>query len=75
MKVSVCEKCQHCKRYVWSHSYLPSNYHAIGMSHAYHKCELENKRCLDMKRCPKWEEKSKDEAMFDIAAKRLEGKI
>lgn len=55
MRVSDCKKCQHCKRYVWSHSYLPANYHAIGMSHAYHKCELAKKRCLEVKRCPKEE--------------------
>ena len=55
MKVSHCERCEHCRRITWSHPYLPANYHAIGMSHAYHKCELAKKRCIEVKRCPKEE--------------------
>lgn len=52
-KVRDCIRCEHCKRYVWSHSYKPLNYHEIGMSHAYHKCELTGIRVTKMKRCPK----------------------
>ncbi len=51
MKVQKCQECKYYKRLRWSHSYKPSGYHAIGMSHAYGFCELHNKRCLDIKNC------------------------
>lgn len=50
MKVSVCEKCKYCKKYTWSSSYKPANYHIIGMSHRYAYCELNKKRCLEVKK-------------------------
>lgn len=53
MKVKDCEKCDHCQRRTWAQRYQPSNYHAIGMSHAYHVCLIASKRCLDVKKCPK----------------------
>ena len=49
MKVSVCERCEHYIRKVWSQYYVPNNYHPIGFSHAYAFCKKYNKRCLDVK--------------------------
>ena len=51
MRVKDCIGCRYCKRYVWSQPYKPSGYHAIGMSHAYHKCEAYGKRCTEVKFC------------------------
>lgn len=51
MKVRICEKCQYYQRKVWSHLYEPSNYHTIGMSHAYGFCQKYKKRCLSVKKC------------------------
>lgn len=48
MKVSVCEKCEHYIRKVWSQYYVPNNYHPIGMSHAYAFCKKYNRRCLNV---------------------------
>lgn len=53
MRVSQCERCEYCKRYVWSHTYKPANYHAIGMTHAYHKCDLAKERIINVRHCPK----------------------
>ena len=53
LKVKDCGSCEHCKRYVWSHLYTPASYHAIGMSHAYHKCSLSGQRIIEMDCCPK----------------------
>lgn len=52
MRVKDCRGCIYCKRYTWSHVYLPAGYHAIGMSHAYHECEIEKKRCIQVSKCP-----------------------
>lgn len=51
MRVKDCQGCVYCKRYVWSHSYKPGNYHTIGMSHAYHWCERYGMRCLEVSTC------------------------
>lgn len=56
MKVKDCQGCKFCKRRVWSHYYLPNNYHAIGMSHAYAYCEKYGERCLEIKKCNRKEE-------------------
>ena len=51
MKVKDCEHCEYYKRKVWSSYYKPSNYHAIGVSHAYAYCEKHKSRCLNIKKC------------------------
>lgn len=51
MRVKDCQGCIYCKRYVWSHSYKPKDYHAIGMSHAFHWCEKYGMRCLEVPIC------------------------
>jgi len=51
MKVRDCKKCVYCKRKTWTSYYKPLNYHAIGMTHAYHYCERYKKKCLDIKGC------------------------
>lgn len=51
MKVSICEKCPFYKRKRWSHRYEPTEYHAIGMTHAYGYCTYFNKRCAEIKKC------------------------
>ena len=51
MKVSNCQKCKHYRRRVWSSRHQPTNYHAIGMSHAYGYCEKHKTRCLQVKGC------------------------
>ncbi len=51
MKVSICEKCKHCRRRAWRTYYKPNNYHAIGISHAYAYCEKHKERCLKIKEC------------------------
>lgn len=53
MKVKDCKGCPFCKRRVWVSIYTPANYHTIGVSHAFHRCEKAGKRCLDVKKCPK----------------------
>lgn len=60
MRVKDCQGCQHCKRKVWSSVYKPPNYHVIGVSHAYHYCENQKKRCLDVKFCSGYEEDEQD---------------
>lgn len=49
MKVSQCRQCKHHQRKVWSTSYKPSDYHTIGISHAYGYCQKYNKRCSKVK--------------------------
>lgn len=51
MKVSNCKNCAFCKRKTWTSYYKPTNYHAIGMTHAYHYCERYKKKCLIIKGC------------------------
>ena len=51
MKVKYCQNCKHYKRKVWSSSYKPLNYHAIGVSHAYAFCEKHKTRCVNGKHC------------------------
>lgn len=51
MKVSICEKCKYYRRKTWSTYYKPSNYHAIGVSHAYAYCTKCKERCLNIKKC------------------------
>ncbi len=51
MHVKDCEKCEYCIRKVWSQVHMPKNYHAIGMSHAYHFCLKFNQRILSIKKC------------------------
>lgn len=60
MRVKDCEKCDYCQRCVWTQKHKPRDYHAIGMSHAYHVCLLEFKRCLDVKKCPKEKEEKNE---------------
>jgi len=50
MKVSKCERCKHYKRRVWSQRYEPTNYHAIGMSHAYGYCTAHKRRCREVRK-------------------------
>lgn len=51
MKVKDCKNCSLCIRKVWSSYHTPSNYHPIGMSHAYAFCDLHKKRVRDVKKC------------------------
>jgi len=51
MKVSLCKKCKNYERKVWTHYYIPSNYHAIGMNHAYAYCNKLKERCGKVKNC------------------------
>ena len=60
MRVKDCQGCRHCSRRVWSSSYKPANYHAIGVSHAYHYCEYHKDRCLNVRVCNDYEEESPD---------------
>lgn len=56
MRVKDCKGCRYCQRKVWSSSYKPANYHAIGVSHAYHYCELNEERCLEVKFCASYDD-------------------
>lgn len=58
MRVKDCVSCRHCTRRTWVQSYKPANYHTIGFSHAYHRCEFHKKRCSEVKRCESFEDKS-----------------
>ena len=49
MRVSDCAKCKYYERRTWSSSYKPSNYHQIGISHAYAYCRLFRMRCSNVK--------------------------
>ena len=53
MKVKDCKKCECCERRTYSTYHVPTNYHPIGMSHAYAYCSLHKKRVLEVKRCEK----------------------
>ena len=57
MRVKDCNGCEHCKRKVWSDYYKPTNYHAIGMSHAYAYCEKYKERVLNIKGCKQGDKK------------------
>lgn len=61
MKVQDCEKCKHYKRCTWSQYYIPTNYHPIGMSHAYAYCTKHKRRCVEIKKCYEKENKYADE--------------
>jgi len=54
MKVSACEKCNYYQRRTWVTSYVPANFHRIGVTHAYGYCKKYGKRCLEVqgKICP-----------------------
>lgn len=56
MRVEHCKSCKHCERRVWSSSYKPANYHAVGVSHAYRYCTFHDARCLSVRQCTNWEE-------------------
>lgn len=60
MRVKDCEGCRYCEHKVWSSSYKPANYHAVGVAHAYHYCEYHKKRCLEMPWCNDYEEEEID---------------
>lgn len=51
MKVKNCKHCEHCVRITWSHVHHCSNYHDIGMSHAYAYCKMHKKRVSEIKKC------------------------
>lgn len=51
MLVKDCERCKYCERKVWSHYYVPNNYHPIGMSHAYAYCRKHKQRVSKVKKC------------------------
>ena len=65
MRVKDCKGCRHCERKVWSSSYKPSNYHAVGFSHAYHYCAYHKKRCLEVPWCNDYEEEPIDGGAYD----------
>lgn len=51
MKVSDCKKCILCVEKTWSHSYQPSDYHRIGMTHRFAYCKRYKRRCSEVKKC------------------------
>ena len=51
MKVEECKNCVHHMREVWTQTYFPANYHAVGFSHAHGFCIAYNQRCSFVKRC------------------------
>lgn len=56
MRVKDCKGCRYCQRKVWSSSYKPANYHCVGVSHAYHYCEFNKARCLEVKFCSSFDD-------------------
>ena len=44
-----CKGCSYYARRTWTQKYYPSDYHAIGMTHAYGYCRLHQTRCSDIK--------------------------
>lgn len=53
MRVKDCEKCEYCQRRTYSTYYEPTNYHPIGMTHAFAYCSFHQRKVRDVKKCVK----------------------
>ena len=57
MRVAICEKCEHYARKKWLQTHTSSGMR-VGFSHAFGYCKKAEKRCSEVKGCPKFAEEN-----------------
>lgn len=58
MRVAICERCEHYARKKWSHAHTGASGRRVGFTHAYGYCKKAEKRCSEVKACPKFAEEN-----------------